>query len=75
MPPSLAQAAAPAAGVQPRSLARDVELLERAQIERMLREVGGNKTAAAQRLGVSRRTLYRKLAEFQQRHPAPSHAT
>ena len=48
----------------PRTLADDVELLERAQIERVLQEVRGNKTAAAQRLGVSRRTLHRKLSAF-----------
>ncbi len=34
---------------------------ERDQIERVLREVGGNKAAAAKRLGLSRRSLYRWL--------------
>jgi DNA-binding NtrC family response regulator len=34
---------------------------QRDQIERVLREVGGNKAAAAKRLGVSRRSLYRWL--------------
>jgi DNA-binding NtrC family response regulator len=45
-----------------RTLADDVGLLEREQIERVLQEVRGNKTEAARRLGLSRRTLYRKLA-------------
>jgi len=30
-----------------------------------LRETGGNRTLAAQRVGVSRRTLHRKLHEYQ----------
>ena len=34
---------------------------QRDQIERVLQQVGGNKTAAAQQLGVSRRSLYRWL--------------
>jgi two-component system response regulator HydG len=34
---------------------------QKEQIERVLREVGGNKAAAAKRLGVSRRSLYRWL--------------
>jgi two-component system response regulator HydG len=34
---------------------------QRDQIERVLQEVGGNKTAAAQQLGMSRRSLYRWL--------------
>jgi transcriptional regulator with PAS, ATPase and Fis domain len=34
---------------------------QRAQIERVLHQVHGNKTAAAQQLGMSRRSLYRWL--------------
>jgi len=34
---------------------------QRDQIERVLREAGGNKAAAAKLLGVSRRSLYRWL--------------
>ena len=34
---------------------------QKEQIERVLRDVGGNKAAAAKRLGVSRRSLYRWL--------------
>ena len=59
-----AASAAMAGAAADRTLAANVELLERAHIERILQEVNGNKTAAAQRLGVSRRTLHRKLAEF-----------
>jgi DNA-binding NtrC family response regulator len=38
--------------------------LEREYIERVLRAEGGNKTRAAQRLGLDRKTLYRKLEEY-----------
>jgi DNA-binding NtrC family response regulator len=38
--------------------------LEREYIERVLAAEGGNKTRAAQRLGLDRKTLYRKLEEY-----------
>jgi DNA-binding NtrC family response regulator len=38
--------------------------LERDYIERVLDVEGGNKTRAAQRLGLDRKTLYRKLEEY-----------
>jgi two-component system response regulator HydG len=40
--------------------------LERQYIERILEAEGGNKTRAALRLGLDRRTLYRKLDEYAQ---------
>jgi DNA-binding NtrC family response regulator len=41
-----------------------LEQLEREYIERVMQAVGGNKTHAAQRLGLDRKTLYRKLDEY-----------
>ena len=38
--------------------------LEREHIERVLEDEGGNNTRAAQRLGLDRKTLYRKLEEY-----------
>lgn len=45
-----------------RTLTEDIDLVERTHILRVLHEERGNKRAAAERLGVSRRTLYRRLA-------------
>jgi two-component system response regulator HydG len=41
-----------------------LDQLEREYIERVLEIEGGNKTRAAQRLGLDRKTLYRKLEEY-----------
>jgi DNA-binding NtrC family response regulator len=52
------------AGVSPALPARDFERLtnvEREHIQRALERTGGNKKAAAQMLGLSRRALYRRL--------------
>jgi len=48
------------------ALARGLTLaeLEREYINRVLTAEGGNKTRAAQRLGLDRKTLYRKLEEY-----------
>lgn len=45
-------------------LKANVETLEKALIERALKQVQGNKTRAAQALGVHRRLLYEKLREY-----------
>ena len=47
-------------------MARGLSLadLEREYIGRVLAAEGGNKTRAAQRLGLDRKTLYRKLDEY-----------
>ena len=37
---------------------------EKAKILAVLEEVGGNRTKAAERLGISRRTIYKKLEEY-----------
>jgi DNA-binding NtrC family response regulator len=48
------------------AVARKLNLaeLEREYIERVLEDEGGNKSRAAQRLGLDRKTLYRKLDEY-----------
>ncbi|GAB4566858.1 MAG: sigma-54 dependent transcriptional regulator [Haliangiales bacterium] len=48
------------------AVARGMNLaeLEREYIERVLENEGGNKTRTAQRLGLDRKTLYRKLDEY-----------
>ncbi len=47
---------------------RDVE---RALIENTLRDVGGNRERASQLLGISTRTLYRKIKEYGPSKPVP----
>jgi len=42
-----------------------LEIIERAYIEWVLRAEGGNKTRAAEVLGIDPSTLYRKLARFE----------
>ncbi|HSD90200.1 MAG TPA: sigma 54-interacting transcriptional regulator, partial [Kofleriaceae bacterium] len=46
--------------------------LEREFIERVLEDEAGNKTRAAQRLGLDRKTLYRKLDEYAKASAAPT---
>jgi len=46
--------------------------LEREYIGRVLAAEGGNKTRAAQRLGLDRKTLYRKLEEWERERRGPS---
>jgi transcriptional regulator of acetoin/glycerol metabolism len=49
----------------PQSPVKDLNFVGRDRIVRVLAEERGNKRAAADRLGVSRRTLYRRLERFQ----------
>ena len=58
------------AGELPAAIAR----LERAMIERALRETGGNRAEAARQLGIHRQLLYAKLRQFGL-EPAPSGQT
>jgi two-component system nitrogen regulation response regulator GlnG len=41
-----------------------LESAQKERVEKVLRETGGNKAAAAKRLGVSRRSMYRYLERF-----------
>ena len=44
--------------------ALNIDVQERNLIVKALRETGGNRTAAAEKLGISRRTLHRKLHTY-----------
>lgn len=52
------------AGQEPATESADLIQLERTTIERVMREVGGNQTRAAQRLGITRDTLRYRLKKF-----------
>jgi DNA-binding NtrC family response regulator len=58
----------PAAGAAPTESAAEpdeiVPEVDRTAIEQALQQVGGNRSAAARRLGISRRALYRRLDAF-----------
>ncbi|MFC3040460.1 sigma-54 interaction domain-containing protein [Virgibacillus xinjiangensis] len=47
-----------------RSLPQEKENIERKRLEEALQQAGGNKTAAAQMLGISRVTLYNKMRKY-----------
>ena len=54
----------PDRGRDDRTLTQDLRVVERDHIVRVLAEAHGNKRAAAERLGLSRRTLYRRLERY-----------
>ncbi len=64
LPPAMVQRRSP--DVVAEAAARQLTLsdLEREYIQQILDEEHGNKTRAAQRLGLDRKTLYRKLEEY-----------
>jgi len=61
-PPALADGSAFLADATTQDL--PLKALERLYIQRVLEKTGGHKARAAQILGLDRRTLYRKVAEF-----------
>jgi DNA-binding NtrC family response regulator len=63
-------AAALVAGASRRQLS--LRELERDYILEILRQVGGNKSRAAEILGLDRKTLYRKLEEYRADSPPPA---
>jgi two-component system response regulator HydG len=62
LPPEIARGEAPPADVPGETL----EAVERGHVRRVLASVGGNRTLAAQVLGISRSTLNRKLAAWKE---------
>ncbi len=74
LPPQLRERKSP--DVLSGALLRNLTLaeLEREYIYRVLQAEGGNKTRAAQRLGLDRKTLYRKLEEYERPAGAPAAA-
>ena len=74
LPPSLRQATALPflRPVQPEAHPLNLHHSERALIFRALEESGGSRTEAAKRLGISRRTLHRRLKELHLINPSPT---
>ena len=62
-------ARAPAPALAATSLPAEVDALERERIMNALAECGGNQTQAAEMLGISRRTLLRRLDEYSVKRP------
>jgi transcriptional regulator with GAF, ATPase, and Fis domain len=62
--PRFATPAPPAPGLSSGSGSTNLAEVERSHIERVLNEMGGNITHAAQALGIDRRTLQRKLKAY-----------
>ncbi|HSA93561.1 MAG TPA: helix-turn-helix domain-containing protein, partial [Terriglobales bacterium] len=69
-PPALHAGNGAANGTVPaESHSTDLEDLERATIQRVFEQVGGDKALAGKMLGISRATLYRKLKRYNIRMP------
>jgi two-component system response regulator HydG len=64
LPPHLFETGAPTAGEVPDLPDLSLQAAERDQILRALQASGGKRVDAARRLGLSRRTLYRKLSRY-----------
>jgi DNA-binding NtrC family response regulator len=62
LPPHLREAGASRGIIQAEG--GTLEELEKRAIQQALKEAGGNRTHAAEKLGISRRTLHRKIAEY-----------
>lgn len=61
----------PAPQVSPVASEPDLQAFQKADLERVLASVGGNKLAAAKALGISRRALYRRLERLDLHVPTP----
>ena len=67
LPPSMLNPRTPvreASSDEVAGLPKEIRSLERARIVEVLERCGGNQTKAAEILGISRRTLVSRLAEF-----------
>ena len=78
--PAAVRQAAPAAGVRTRGFDEsasplDLQATERRLIGQALAATKGNITAAAKKLGISRRTLHRKLNELKESEPTQTKAS
>ena len=74
LPTQIAQTSIPSILGQALAERMTLSELEQSYIERVLKDENGNKTRAALRLGLDRKTLYRKLEEYARSRPqAPDH--
>jgi DNA-binding NtrC family response regulator len=64
-----------AASTAPQSAPKTLEELEREHILRVLKESAGNRERGAAILGISSRTLYRKLREYESQSKSGGLAT
>jgi two-component system response regulator HydG len=64
LPPALRSKGAPGPASVPHGKTLNLEALEKQSIVKALEQSGGNRTEAAKALGLSRRTLHRKLKHY-----------